>query len=453
VPESLTLRLAAAAAGPFTSDDLLLDRARLLLYDYLVVARRGALADSSLAARAALADEIGSGPARLEGTDQSASARTAALLNALAAHAIELDDTHEPGSLHPGVAVWPAVLAVAQQTAARPAEVLHAAIAGYGVMCHVARVLGGAAAYARGFHPTGVCGVFGAAVGAGVLLGLDEQQMQHALGIAATGAAGSMEYLTDGAHTKRLNPGLAAANGILAARLASAGFRGPVQALEGQFGFLHSYGDTGSRHRLELPFDITAGVHETSIKLYPCCRYMHGCMDLLIDLAVEHDLAPADVLGIGCGVLSAGQRLIAEPLDSKRAAHSQVDAQFSMPFGAALALTRRGATLEDFEQASDVANELRPLMSRVECFTAPALDALYPESWPAEVWVRTSGGEVLRHFAPGTRGSPAFPATWADVEAKASRLIGEDAATTLATECRNFGKVVGRQLTGAGTSA
>src|SRR5690349_24799522 len=103
-----------------------------------------------------------------------------------------------------------------------------------------------AAHYRRGFHPTGTCGAFGAATAAALVLGLDAEALAAALGIAGSQAAGSMEFLADGAWTKRLHPGWAACAGLHAAALAGAGFRAPATVLEGRFGFLHAYSDGAS---------------------------------------------------------------------------------------------------------------------------------------------------------------------------------------------------------------
>ena len=435
--EGVERRLAGDAIRPFEPDAELGDRAQLLLYDYLAVANRGAASDSSSAARQAMGDGA-TGPAVLEGTGLRSSPGTAALLNAVSGHSIELDDIYEPGSLHAGVVVWPAVLAMGDERDSTPDETLAAAIVGYDVMCRLGKILGPATAYGRGFHPTGVCGVFGAAASAGRLLGLSTDHMVSALGIAATMASGSMEYLSDGAWTKRLNPGLAAADGITAARLAAAGFRGPETGLEGSSGFLTGYGDADSLARTDLPFELGEGIRMTSVKLYPCCRYIHGCVDLLIDIASTEGLGPDRIDAIGCGVLSAGMSLIADPPERKRVIDSEVDAQFSMPFAAALAITRRRATLEDFQDGPAVAKGLGDLIDRVECYSSAEIDRGFPERWASEVWVRTTKGETLTRQADGFRGSPLFPASWDDVRQKAEGLIGPGRAVELCDACLTF---------------
>src|SRR3954454_23791812 len=162
-------------------------RARALLVDYLAVCRRGR---SSGPGTAATRLAVEPGPCVVEGTQLRTTAHTAALVNGIAAHSIELDDTYEPASVHPGVAVWPAVLAVADERGASLRDVLDAAVHGSDAIADVGDLLDPDEAYARGFHPTGILGPIGAAVAVGHLLGLDEAGRGHAVGVAASAASG-----------------------------------------------------------------------------------------------------------------------------------------------------------------------------------------------------------------------------------------------------------------------
>src|SRR5262249_31078469 len=148
----------------------------------------------------------------------------AALANGTAAHSLELDDTHQGGSIHLGVSVFSAALAVAEHVGASGKAFIAAAVVGFEVAARLAMAVRPKEHYGRGFHPTATCGTFGAAVSAAKLLDLNEPQLLSALGIAGSQAAGSMEFLTDGAWTKRLHPGWAAFAGIHAASLAREGF-------------------------------------------------------------------------------------------------------------------------------------------------------------------------------------------------------------------------------------
>ena len=426
----LTEELAGAAVAPGQWSGVVVERAKRHLLDYLLVCLRGSTTASAGAARVAV--EGSAGRAQVEGTDIYVRADDAALVNAISAHSLELDDLHEGSSSHPGTVIWPTVIALGEETFASCDRVLTAAVIGYGIMTRIGELLHPPSTYARGFHPTSVCGVFGAAAAAGHLLELNPNEMLSALGIAGTSACGSMEFLADGAWTKRLNPGLAAANGIRAARLARAGFSGPRTALEGRFGFFHSFGES-----LSGPpgaWRVEDGVLETSIKFYPCCRYMHGCLDLLTELVQELDLRPAEIDGVGCCVLSAGLDLVAEPITTKLAIRNVVDAQFSMPFGAAVALQYRDVRLSHFQCAPDLVPELRELMNRVECYSSANLEASYPQRWAAEVWLRMKDGLNHQRSTDAFRGSPRKPAGWPELHSKATDLMEPTFASQLVAE-------------------
>jgi 2-methylcitrate dehydratase PrpD len=416
--------VAAARPGPAERA-----RARLLLADYLAVAGAGAGADSALVARDALLPRS-AGPAPVLGTGQTAAVRDAALVNGIGAHSIELDDTHEPSSSHAGTVIWTALLAAGATIPATTAAVLDGAVTGYQAMASLGELLGPAELYRQGLHPTAVCGVFGATAAVGRLAGLDAGTIRTAFGIALSMSAGSMAYLSDGAWTKRFHSGSAAAGGILAAELAAGGFTGPADAFGDRYGLMHIYGGARPRARVESVLAHAAGlpaVHETSVKFHPCCRYMHGVMDLLAAYRGEGGRVRG-VTRIDCGVLSGGMGLVGEPADRKRTVAGMVDAQFSMPFGAALALSRGTSSLADFQNAGSLATQLQPLMDLTWMHTSAELDAAYPGRWGAEVTLSFADGETVDLRTPAFRGSPGWPAGRPEIEAKAAGLLGEAAA-------------------------
>jgi 2-methylcitrate dehydratase PrpD len=427
-----TLAELAASARPAPPDR---DRARVLLADYLAVAGAGATADSAVAARNSLLNGS-AGPAPVLGGGPAVAVRDAALVNGISAHSLELDDTHEPSSSHPGTVIWTALLAAAARPGPAPATagaVLDSAVAGYQVMASLGELLGPAELYAQGLHPTAVCGVFGAAAAAARLRGLGAAAVRQAFGIALSLSAGSMAYLTEGAWTKRFHSGSAAAGGILAADLAAGGFSGPMDAFADPHGLMHIYGGARPAAHASAVLEHAAGlpaVHETSVKFHPCCRYMHGVMDLLAAYRAEGG-STEGLTRIDCGVLSGGMSLVGEPLARKRAVTSTVDAQFSMPFGAALVLRRGRSSLADFTGAARLAPELQPWLDITEVHTSEELDAAYPARWGAEVTLTFAGGESTRLHTPAFRGSPGWPAGRQELADKAAGLIGDGAAARL----------------------
>jgi 2-methylcitrate dehydratase PrpD len=137
------------------------------------------------------------------------------------------------------------------------------------------------------------------------------------------------------------------------------------------------------------------------------------------------------VTRIDCGVLSGGMGLVGEPADRKRTVANMVDAQFSMPFGAALTLSRGSSSLADFQHAGRLAPRLQPLMDKTWMHTSAELDAAYPAQWGAEVTLAFADGEAVELRTSAFRGSPGWPAARGEVEAKAAGLLGEAAAGRL----------------------
>lgn len=382
-----------------------LGRAGDLFLDFLGVTLGGAGADSSVALRRGL-DRLGlQGDSVVLGVGVRLPAPQAALANGAAAHALEMDDTHQGGSIHLGASVFPAALAAAQLTRASGDAVLRAAIGGYEVAARLAMALRPAEHYARGFHPTGTCGAFGAAAAAGILFGLDAEGLCGAFGIAGSQAAGSMEFLTDGAWTKRLHPGWSACAGLHAAALAAAGFRAPASIVEGRFGFLHAHsGDatTAPLARRGDGFELM----QTGIKPHACCRYMQAPIDATLALRAAHGIDPAAVERVEVGLVAAGFPIVCEPAERKRRPRSVVDQQFSLPFGIAVALARGAASPAEFVAETSDDPTVCALMDRVVAVRDAALDAQYPRVWPAWVRIALRDGRWLEEHVTHPLGDP-----------------------------------------------
>lgn len=389
------------------------ERARYLLLDYLGVAIRGSRAESS-APVYKMIERIGaSGPAY------------AALAYGTAAHAIELDDTHNAGSIHLGVVMFSVALALAETMPKVAADRFFTAIvAGYEAAARIAMAVQPKEHYLLGFHPTSTCGVFGAAVTASKLLGLTETQMLSAVGIAGSMAAGSLEFLAEGAWTKRLHPGLAAQNGIQAAMLAAEGFRGPSTILEGRDGFLNAYS------RKPIPELLTQGLGEsfeimrTAVKPHACCRYMQGPIDAILALVREHDIQPDQVASIDTAILEAGWPLVVEPRDRKYQPKSVVEAQFSMPFGAAVAVLHRAAGIDQFTEENIHSPDVQRLMGKVVMSKNIKIEKNFPQEWAAIATVTLTDGRSYEKHITHPKGDPANPLTRDELIAKFKSLAG-----------------------------
>ncbi len=394
------------------------DRTKYLCLDFAGVTLRGSMTPSAKAVVQAIEGVGRSGPAVIIGTSSRALPEYSALANGTAFHSIELDDVNNEASLHPGVVAYPTALAMANVVPVDGKSFITAVAAGYEVIVRLGRALKPAEHYSRGFHPTGTCGTFGAAAASAKLMGLNGEAVTYALGIAGSQASGSMEFLAQGAWTKRLHPGWASHSGMWAALLAREGFLGPTTIVEGSNGFLHAYsGDADPDLVLEELGEVFQ-VTRTSVKPHACCRYNQGPIDCVLDLVARHGLQASEVEEARVGILSAGYDIVAVPEEEKRSPKSVVDMQFSMPFGAAVALLYGRASLAEYDVAVAQRPEVVELMGRVHCVRDPALDAQFPRRWPAWAEVRTRDGRVLRSETQYPKGDPENALTWDELKEK-----------------------------------
>ncbi len=413
---SCITRNVARLCGEFNLDSLsdeTIDRCRYLTLDFLGCAIRGSVSDSTQPVLRVAGARAAAGPAvPIIGTASCSEATFAALAIGAAAHSLELDDVVNSASLHPAVAVMPAALAAGYTTGCSGSDFLSGVVCGYELMVKLGVALDPAAHYRRGFHPTGTCGTFGAAVAAAKIMLLDEKNVLAAIGIAGSQAAGSLEFLADGSFTKRFHAGWAAHGGMIAAELAAEGFSGPATILEGRHGFLHGYSEKMQPQIILENWGAPWEVMNTSIKPHACCRYKQGPIDCIVSLAEEYELSPDEIEAIEIGILDAGFALVAEPEEQKRAPQSVVDAQFSMPFGAALAVLHRNASLDRYclEEIHDP--DIMQLMRRVRCVRDPELDRKFPRQWPASVTITTKQGAVLKRQLDHPKGDPENPLSW-----------------------------------------
>lgn len=393
------------------------------ILDYLGNALGGSTVPSSAALRAAFG-HVPPGGAMVIGGAGVALPECAALLNGAFAHALEMDDTHQPSSTHPGAVVIAAALAAAEQIDATGHELLSAIVAGYEVMTRLGMALGPAEQYARGFHPTPVCGVFGAATAAGLLHGATPAQLASAYGVAGSQASGLLEFLGDGSVVKRLHPGWAAHGGLIAARLALAGFSGPVTVFEGSHGLFRAFSGAARPEPL-LEGDWSAPqLLRTSIKAHACCRYNQAPLDALLQCLREGHVRADEVETVELGVLSVAWDVIAEPRERKLNPRTVVDAQFSLPYGAAVAMRFGRAGVQEHREELLHDPALRALLSRVRCLRDATLDAAYPVRWPATARLRTRDGREFSARVEFPRGDPENRLAPAELEAKFRALAG-----------------------------
>ena len=323
----------------------MLERAKVLTLDFLgsaIRARRDAESTPSLLKMLEALALDGKGKSTVFGDAKTWTPAVAALLNGALGHSLDFDDTHADSSLHPSAPVVPAAFAVGEMVGASGRDVLTAIVAGYEVCCRLGNALDPTSHYERGFHPTATAGTYGAAAAAGKLFGLSKDQIISAFGVSGSQAAGSLQFLVNGAWNKRYQVGAAAMNGVIAATLARNDFIGSTKSVEGKHGLLVGYSDNAH------PDKATAGlgkIYETmkiGVKPYPSCRYTHAALDALIAMRREHNLTPDQIKRVEIGLHRNGITLTGDAA-TKRHPTSIVGGQFSMFFTGAVALDQGGS--------------------------------------------------------------------------------------------------------------
>jgi 2-methylcitrate dehydratase PrpD len=400
--------------------------ARALLLDHLAVAAWGAQSDVATMMREHVIDDLSRRGAQLPivGASVRTSPVEAAMANAVAAACYEFDDTYTAGSSHPGAVIFPAALAAAALAHCDERRFLKAVVVGYEVMCRTALAVNPHAHRARHFHPTSTTGHFGAAAAAAVCFDLDVERAVAALALAGTAAGGSMQFLVEGAVTKQLHPAYAVQRGVQAAQLARRGFPGLADPIGGTRGFLAGQSEDPRPDRLldglgSRPAEIT----QTGIKPYPSCRNTQSPVDALFNLLGRHPLRAEDVAEVRFGLIKPGIATVFEPAERRRRPDTLADAQFSMPFVAAMVLRHGVLGPEQFAPENYRDPAVLALMDRVRCVHDDDLDKRYPAAWPAWVEIVTTDGQRLRGEAEHPKGDPANPLTTAELAEKIDGLM------------------------------
>ncbi len=418
---SATVRLADFVLG-LKFEELppeVVERAKGLFLDFLGVAFGGRLAESAgPVLRGVGRLRAGQpGEATVVGEGEGYPAHYAALVNGTFAHSQDFDDTHREGIIHPGAPIFATLLALAEVGHRPGKEFLTAAVAGYEVSCRLGRAHG-ERVHARGFHPTATTGVFGATAAGARLLGLEEAGLLNAWGLNLSQAAGSLQFLANGAWNKRVHTGLAAHNAIVALTLAQEGVIGAADPFVGRFGYYFSYaGEVCDLEAAVGDLGRQFEVMRTAVKPYPCCRYNHAVIDACLEIVAGGPLRPEEVEAVEVILPAVALPLVAEPEAVKKAPANVVDAQFSVHFAAAVALTDGRFGWESYRRISEPG--LRALMGRVGVAAGPVGEM------GARVTVRTRDGRERSAEVKLPRGEPeAFP-TWAELVGKMRPLAGE----------------------------
>jgi 2-methylcitrate dehydratase PrpD len=403
-------RFVAALRYDDVPDDAV-DRLKQCLLDFVgISAFAAARAESSGPFRQAVqALAPRPGPATVVGERRGYPYPYAALLNGAFAHTLDFDDTNLFGSLHPGAPVIAAALAIAEETDASGLAFLEALAAGYEVACRVGGALG-QTAYDRGFHITPVAGIFGATAAGARLLGFDADRTANALGLALSQAAGSMQYLENGAWNKRLHPGFAAHDALVSLALTRAGVLGAACPIEGRYGLLAGYTNEPRPGLAAVDLGRRWILAETAIKPYPSCRLTHGAIDAVLSLREKFEPALLDRAAMTMRLSPKAVQIVGERLPNKIRPGNVVDGQFSVYFQGAVAWLDGRVDWDSYARLGD--SRIVALAERITVVSDPLMTLA-----GAEVEV-TAGGAVAQTRVEQPLGEPERPVPWEVLEQK-----------------------------------
>lgn len=360
------------------------------------------------------------GPCSILGVaDAAVQAPYAALANGALAHAFEQDSVRDPGAgAHPGATVLPALLAACEETGVDGRSALTAYVAAVEVLFRIA-VASHHSPEHVGFHAPGLTGPYGSAIAAGLVYGLDARRLAHALGIAGSLSSGLLAFskAKEGAMVKRLHLGRASESGILAARLAAAGYEGPETVLEGKFGFLDAFGLAD----MNEPAVLTRGLgsewetRRICLKRYAAHINAHTPVQSLRELMAEHRFGAADVAHL---LVEGSERLmthhnIPEPADILKA-------QYSVPFCVAIALHRDPDDPRSFDDSAVRDPAIRAAARALELRKRADVTSVRSST----VTVTLKDGRTLVKRGDVYRGMPADPLSRDELKRKFMLLTG-----------------------------
>ncbi len=366
--------------------------------------------------KAALAGWDDDGPCTAIGHARTLSAAGAAFVNGTAVHGEDFDDTFEGGPVHAGAVIVPGVLAACERHNPDGQSALVGIAIGVETLCRLSLVAP-KLVHKAGFHPTAVLGAMAAAAGIGAALKLDRGQIVNALGIAGSMASGIIEYLADGAWTKRLHPGWAAQAGLRAALLAKHGFRGPRTVFEGTHGFFHGFANTtqGDYGALTGDFGERWVTETLAFKPYPCGTMTHPYIDCARRLSTR-GIKPGEIKEMVCEVGEGTVHRLWEPLADKQRPPNGYAGKFSQPYCIARAFVHGNIGLDAFTDAAVKDPTALALAGKVRYVVDP--NNPYPDAFTGHVRVVLHDGRVIEDRQPHMRGGAQEPLTRADIAEK-----------------------------------
>lgn len=356
------------------------------------------------------------GPCTAIGHPSGFSAEDAALINGTATHGEDFDDTFEGGPVHSSAVVIPAVLAASERFGCDGPAALLGIVAGIEATCRLSMVIP-KAIHKSGFHPTSVLGTIGGTLAVSKAMGLNRKQTVDALGNSGSLASGIIEYLAEGAWTKRLHPGWAAKAAIAAARIGRGGFLGPRTVLEGIHGLFHGFARSveGNYGVLTDGFGEKWVMQDITFKPYATGTMNQPYIDCALRLR-KRGVQAEDVKEILCETAEGYVHRLWDPLPSKHRPANAYAAKFSAPFNIAVAMVTGGAGLSAFTGQTVRDERILALASKVQYVVDP--NNPYPKAYTGHIRATLKDGKVVEERQPHIRGGAHEPLTRDDIETK-----------------------------------
>jgi 2-methylcitrate dehydratase PrpD len=365
------------------------ENAKRTILDCLGVALAGFSDRNAEIVRDFACEMAGIEEATIWGDGRRIPAVNAALVNGVAAHALDYDDTSVVMLGHPSVISCPPVFAVGERQNSQGKELLAAYVLGGEVACRLGAALTDRH-YHIGWHNSGTVGTFGSTAAAGKLLQLDQEQMTNAIGIAASMAAGLKKNF--GTSCKPYHIGQAASNGIRAAILAKKGFTSSPGIFEEKTGFVQLFSGAFNQEqiseRMGRPYVITDPGY--SLKIYPSCAFTHSSLDCVLRLKEKNAFSPKDVSEIECGCSQAAVDTVVYGI-----AANGLEGKFSMPFCVALALLGFHISLEQFSIENCQNPQIIDVEKKVRLYCDPKINKRGYGDFGARVKIRLNDGREL----------------------------------------------------------
>jgi 2-methylcitrate dehydratase PrpD len=404
--QQLVARLRSLRGAAIPAD--VRDAAKLHLLDAIGVGFAAAATCAGAPYLKAARSLSGAGPATIFGSDEGYTVAAAALANGGMIHGLEYDDTHTASIVHGSSVLAATALAAAESAGASLDALLSAYTKGWEVLIRMGLAAPGKF-QAQGFQVTSIGGTLASAIVAADLLGLDDEQTVHAIGIALSQSSGVFEFLTNGSTVKSLHAGWAAHGGATAATLAAASLTGPATAFEGKFGLFRRFAaDEDAAIRFSASIKTLGNewhLPQAAFKFYPCCHYIHPFIEALeIALAENPNRQIESIL---CEVPPGATALISDPWDRKLAPQSGHEARYSLPIALAARVVEGKVTPATFAEAPRA-----EIVAKARCISAREMtDADFPKRFEARIHVTFADAETKQVYVDDVFGGSRRPAS------------------------------------------